>query len=88
MTRARLLVLAALGVGAFALKGGDVVLRGVPGHHWVRIAVTRGAEPGHGWLYQRIVRRDTFTVHGVGLVVLRMPRTGIEIPERHLSVAR
>jgi hypothetical protein len=64
----------------------DVTVRWVPGHVWVRLALSRKAEPGHRWMYSGIIRRDTFTVRGWGLVVMRMPVT--ELTRRALGARR
>jgi len=40
----------------------------------VRVFVGRVRNPGHAWLYSGHVRRDTLTVLGWGLIVMRMPR--------------
>lgn len=52
----------------------DVVLRGIPGLTWLRLAI--GGErivPGHGWMLHGLVRRDTLTIRGRGLVVAALP---------------
>ena len=54
----------------------DVVTRRLPSHHWLRI--TGGwmpdCDPGHGWLYANIVRRDAWRIGPLALVIMRMPR--------------
>ncbi len=59
----------------------DLVIRRVPRHHWVRLAATTRIEPGHGWLYGNLVRRDTATIRGIGLVLMRIPHRAYR-PER------
>jgi hypothetical protein len=54
------------------LFGGTI--RGIPGHYWIRLFVGRVRHPGHRWMYSGIVRRDTFTLLGWGLILMRMPR--------------
>lgn len=54
------------------LVGGTI--RGIPGYRWVRVFVGRVRNPGHAWLYSGLVRRDTLTGRGWGLIVMRMPR--------------
>lgn len=54
------------------LLGGTI--RRVPRHYWWRVFIGRVRHPGHRWMYDGIVRRDTFTVWGWGLIVMRMPR--------------
>lgn len=51
-----------------------LILRCIPGLTWLQLCPTRGAEPGHHWQYRGLIRRDTFTVRGWGLVVLAMPK--------------
>lgn len=52
----------------------DLTIRGIPGHHWVRIFVTtsRQFEPGHAWLYVGMVRRDAWRIGRVGFGIMRM----------------
>lgn len=50
-------------------------MRWIPRHVWVRVATGRRIGPGHRWMYGGIVRRDTFSVRGWGVVVMRMPET-------------
>jgi hypothetical protein len=48
-------------------------IRWIPRHYWWRVFVGRVRHPGHAWLYGGLIRRDTFTVGGWGVVVMRMP---------------
>lgn len=51
----------------------DLVIRRVPGHHWVRPFIVWGrCERGHGWLYG-CIRRDAWRVGPVGFGLMRMP---------------
>ncbi len=50
-----------------------VTIRGIPRYHWWVIHIGRVRQPGHRWMMRGIVRRDTFSVLGWGLVVMRMP---------------
>lgn len=45
---------------------------------WVRLVCGAHIDPGHEWLYSGLVRRDTYTVLGVGVVLLRLVR---DVPE-------
>lgn len=54
------------------LFGGTI--RGVPGHHWIRLFVGRVRHPGHGWTHRGLIRRDTFSLAGWGFILMRMPR--------------
>jgi len=46
-----------------------------PRHHWVRLFITFGqCEPGHGWLYAGLVRRDAWRIGRIGFGILRMPK--------------
>jgi hypothetical protein len=51
----------------------DILTRKIPRHHWVRLTAGTHIEPGHHWRYANLIRRDTLTVNGVGLVLTRMP---------------
>ena len=51
-----------------------MIIRWIPGLVWLQLHVSCTIEPGHHWMYGGIVRRDTLTVRGRGLVVLAMPR--------------
>lgn len=50
-----------------------IILRCIPGHHWVCLSYGAGILPGHHWIYRGLIRRDTFTVFGRGIVFSRMP---------------
>ena len=52
----------------------DLSLRCIPRHVWVRFVLTRAryTDPGHGWLYHGIVRRDAWRIGPLALVLLRM----------------
>lgn len=50
-----------------------LIIRWIPGLTWLQICPTRRAKPGHKWMYRGLVRRDTFTVHGWGVVLLALP---------------
>lgn len=54
----------------------DWVTRRLPRHHWLRLSAgwMPNCEPGHGWLYHGIIRRDAWTLGPIGFVVMRMPR--------------
>jgi hypothetical protein len=56
--------------------GVDVTVRRIPGHHWLRLAVsfTGKCEPGHSWMYAGCMRRDAWRIGRVGFVVMRLPR--------------
>jgi hypothetical protein len=48
-----------------------------PHHFWVMAGVSLNYpdfEPGHGWLYQGLVRRDAWRLGPICLYVMRMPR--------------
>lgn len=50
-------------------------IRWIPRHHWWRIFAGRVRHPEHAWIYAGLIRCDTYTVLGWGLIVMRMPRT-------------
>jgi len=52
----------------------DITIHWWPAYHSIRLVLTTKAAPGHQWMYAGIVRRDTFTIHGWGLVIIRMPQ--------------
>jgi hypothetical protein len=81
---------------AQAEAGEVVTTRRVPGLVWLRLDrhltptdIRRGAsgyiEPGHGWLYAGLIRRDTFTVAGRGLVVMFMPKRTTKASKAYLQ---
>lgn len=54
----------------------DVVVHRIPRHHWIRVfACWRNPafEPGHGWLYCGILRRDAWTIGPLAFGLMRMP---------------
>lgn len=53
-----------------------IILRWIPGLTWLQIGWSWNGkcEPGHAWMYRGLVRRDTFTLRGRGLVVMAMPK--------------
>jgi hypothetical protein len=57
--------------------------------HLTPTDIRRGAsgyiEPGHGWLYAGLIRRDTFTVAGRGLVVMFMPKRTTKASKAYLQ---
>lgn len=63
----------------------DVCVRFVPGHYWVRLALsfTGECEPGHAWMYGGCMRRDAWRIGRVGFVVMRLPRG--EVPAHRQS---
>lgn len=52
----------------------DIVIRWIPRHYWVRLAISPASscDPGHGWLYG-LVRRDVWRIGPVRIVLMRMP---------------
>jgi hypothetical protein len=67
------------------LFGGTI--RWIPRHVWWRVFIGRVRHPGHKWMYRGIVRRDTFTMFGWGLIVMRMPSTYRERPAESTSTS-
>lgn len=53
-----------------------LVIRRVPGHHWVQlfVSLTGQTEPGHGWMYSGLVRRDAWRIGRLGFGIMRLPR--------------
>lgn len=54
-----------------------MILRRIPGHYWVQLGVSfsREFEPGHGWQYSGLVRRDAWRVGRVAVYFMRMPNS-------------
>lgn len=58
--------------------------RRVPGLTWLTVTLTLSGrcQPGHGWIVQGIVRRDTFVVGGRGFVLTAMPKKQPKLGQR------
>lgn len=67
----------------------DLTIRRVPGFIWLRLSLSLSGhcEPGHAWMYQGIVRRDTLTICGRGLVVTAMPKKEATLGNRGRTIA-
>jgi hypothetical protein len=49
-----------------------ISLRRVGTVYWIRLAAGWGIQPEHSWVVPGTVRKDTMTLFGVGLVLIRM----------------
>lgn len=56
-----------------------------PRWSWVRLTFSTKVEPGHQWHYNGLVRRDTLSVRGVGVILQRLVKSedAVESGQKH-----